>query len=304
MKTISRNIYFYKINAGFKNSGIPVDLDLHSIFERIDKIPLDNPDRYMPFNGRHICCWVIEKEFPMRIILGNIRTDTFPLLVKKGHLSPLQIPDGSEMAENIHIVIFKDYTIGFEYNSFGPRISSLADYVNTKAYDTSKQYITVDPLIQQDQITRILKLNRISSFTLRIKPGFVQIDKYKKLPLMRALDLCQGVGGADSLEITYKASRKIGAYLSPDLLQSAVEIAKEIDSDMMVEKLQLKGLNTETMEEININLLNTKVMSKKQIMRLDSNCKALDSSDAFMKIEQSYNDLGNEIERAYLVSNV
>ena len=240
MKTISRNIYFYKLNAGLKKSGIPTEVDFRTIFNYIDQIPFEDPNRYLPYNGRHICCWVIEKEYPIHIILGNIRTDTFPLLVKKGQFTPLHVPEGEEMAENIHIVIFKDYTVGFEYNSYGPRITSLAEYINIKAHEVNQQIITMEPLIQKDQIARIVQLKKISSFTLRIKPGFVQVDKYKKLPILEALALCEGVGGADTIEITYKASKKIGAFLSPDLLQSAVGIAKEIDSDMMVEKLQPK----------------------------------------------------------------
>lgn len=304
MKTISRNIYFYRLNAGFKNSGAPISVDLPMIFEHIDQIPFDNPKRYLPFDGRNICCWVVEKNYPIHIILGNIRTDTFPLLVNKGKFTPLDIVDGSEMAENIHIVIFEDYTLGFEYNTFGPRITSLADYINSKAHDVNKQIITMEPLIQRDQISRLVQLKTINSFTIRVKPGIVQVDRFMDLPILKVLEACQSGSGADSIEITFKASKKVGVYLSPDLLQSAVGIAKNIESDVMVEKLQLKGVNSNTLEEMSVNLLNTKFMSKKQILRLDSNCKAVDPNDAFQKIEQAYNDFGDEIGKACLVSYV
>ena len=65
MSTISRTIYFYRVDSGLKPDGEPIPFNPIPTLEHIDKLKFDFDGKYLSdVNGRIICCWADSKQMP------------------------------------------------------------------------------------------------------------------------------------------------------------------------------------------------------------------------------------------------
>ncbi len=86
--SIYRKIYFYRIHAGNTPAGEPLQYDLKSALEIIEKLSFQTEARYLrDEDGSEICCWIHDLCPPQKVTFGKIRRDDLPQLEHKGKLS-------------------------------------------------------------------------------------------------------------------------------------------------------------------------------------------------------------------------
>ncbi len=71
---ISRKIYFYKIHAGYDLAGKPIQYNVKSALEAIDKLAFQLDARYLKDeDGFEVCCWIKDLCSPQKVSFGKIR---------------------------------------------------------------------------------------------------------------------------------------------------------------------------------------------------------------------------------------
>lgn len=149
---IERKIHFYRVCMEGDNASA---FNPNHVLQDIINLNFQNGDRYCPHgDGDDICAWPLDNPNHNWLRLGIIRRSNFPQVENHGTISPLPISINHGLLESIHIVFFPNNIVGSEFNFYGPRISSLALYLNTKFADTLSR-IHFDILLRQDVQQRL-----------------------------------------------------------------------------------------------------------------------------------------------------
>ena len=123
-KTVTRKVFFYKVNAGVNtDTGEPCKIIFGPAIRELNKLPFTTDGRYLDTDeGKQLCCWPDRVELPYRLRLANIRRGQYPPVENEGSFSPLVLGSGRGLAEITHMVLFPGGICGAEFNFYGPRV--------------------------------------------------------------------------------------------------------------------------------------------------------------------------------------
>src|SRR5712691_3919509 len=93
---ITRKIYFYRVHAGINLARKPIEYNVKSALEAIEKLDFLTESRYLKDEeGYEICCWIHSSSCPQKVMFGKIKRDDLPQLEHRGKLTDLSVPEES-----------------------------------------------------------------------------------------------------------------------------------------------------------------------------------------------------------------
>jgi hypothetical protein len=302
LPTAERRIFFYQLDAGLDDDGVPVDVDLSPVLERIDRLPFALGGRYMPGDGDTVTsCWVDAIAPRVQLRLATIRRSGLPQLEETGNLRPLLIGPREGVAEQIHIVLFRTVVdgvpatiAGSEFNVYGPRVSRLAHYL-VRQSSGSLPPMTFRPLIRRDASEALSRLTDIRLFRLRITPAYLPEVIAESDTLGAAFRAAEAIGSADEYEIVARPRPRSRGRIDASFLAIARHFARRDDLRAVVSAFEVRGQDEATGRVEAIDLLSDKLIAKRQILREDELGRALDAQAAYGAIEDAYGDLRDEL---------
>jgi hypothetical protein len=298
LKTVLRAIYFYKINIGNDQSGKPIIFNPLSILHGIDLLPWKKNGRYWDNDGKFTFCQVDHYSDPRKLRLCDSRRTDLPQIEKNGVFNPINIPDHSGIVEQIHIVFFDDNVIGFDFNYYGPRVTKIGYYFYEKAKDLCPKTLLIEPLINKDVSQQLEKLKTIRLFQLRIKSSYADQISKADASLGDAFKAAKTVGDSEEIEIVLRPNPHSKDVLSNKVFSAIKKIIGFNSSPSDITKFVIEGSYNQESENIKLDLLNSKILSKKSIELQVDNFKTLDKEKAYSAIENAYKELEDQIKVA------
>jgi hypothetical protein len=296
MSTISRTIYFYRVDSGLKPTGEPISFDPIPILEHIDKLQFDFEGKYLSdINGRIICCWADSKQMPCKCRLGSIRRDDLPGVENQGEITALEIPERSGLVEQTHIVFLGNDIAGCDFNYYGPRISKFANYVADKAVGIAPSIVNFKPIIRRDIYKQLKKMKYLKMFQLKIHAPFAETIKDIDQNLAEAFEGAKKAGDADIIELILRQSRQSKGWLAEGLLETAQKLVRQQDIQYESYKFVVNGYDEEQEKVVTLDLLSDRLIIKKTIARMEVRSRTLSKTAAYAAIISAYNGSKEEI---------
>lgn len=161
--SVERKIFFYKLEL--KQNENPVQIP--PIFNYLNSLPYSEDGRYLLTEDENFRSIYIDSfEFPLRARLGTKRRNDLPMIEINGATDYLTMPEGAGLLEPIHFVIFSDNIIGIEFNFYGPRPTSIRQYLLRKA-DAFIDEVTLTPIIRHDLSQLIERIGEVRVFSFK-----------------------------------------------------------------------------------------------------------------------------------------
>lgn len=294
--TIERQIYFYRVDTGYDNSGKPIPFNPIPTIEHVDKLDWSLKGRYWKDeNEKLIACWIDSKQMPCKIRLGSIRRSDFPQVEEQGEITPLEISEKSGLLEQTYMVFLEDNIVGCDFNFYGPRITKLPYYLADKAVGIAPPELNFTPLLRQDVYEQLKEFKYLKLFNLKIRSSFADTIKDIDRSLSDAFKAAQTVGEADEIELILRATGRSTGWLSEKLLDIAAKLMKLKDIHFESKKFVVSGYNQEKQKAVELDLLSDKLIIKKSILKADKRSRALNKNSAYNAIISAYNELKKEI---------
>jgi len=294
---LERKIHFYRAYCGKDEGGKPHIFKYAAPLAHIDKLPFTDHKlggRYFEdVDGNVFCCWP-EKD-PNKARFAVIRRDAFPQVEELGNVSPLSVPANAGLVEIIHVRFFPKNIIGFDANFYGPRLPRFARYINQVA-DGVGPKVNFDPLLRRDAVKE-LSGKDLRVFSLRVKRSEIETVKQADESLGAAFEATEKVGHADEVQIILRPALYTRGNLGKKMMDLAKQLAgrsdiADIASEFKVDVLE-PGRPSQT-----IDLLGDAFIADTRILKQSTKGRALDPKDAFIKIEEAYEDRKQELEKA------
>ena len=132
---VERKIQFFRMYVG--NNAAEVarhTIDYNDILEEIYALPFSNDDdgRYLFDDEGNALCAIDARISRPALIFSRVRRTGLPLLEDRGRMNELDLDATTGLLEPIHVMMFPDNVVGAEYNHYGPRITSLGQYLSDK----------------------------------------------------------------------------------------------------------------------------------------------------------------------------
>ena len=290
---VERSIYFYKVV--FLPEEPTPSIDWPRLCERISGLSAANKywtDRF----GNETSCW-IDSSNPVKIRYGSIRRRGLPQVERLGNLSPLGIPPDSSLVDMIHVRVFQEgdtAIVGSDFNFHGPRMSRLAHYLNEK--DNSIPTFGFQPILKQDAVERLERLDGLRLFRLRINKTFVDAVKRANESLGASFEAQAELGDADEIEVVLTVKRySRSTFLSRTLQTITRRLLGNRDLPGNATAFEVAGFNATEDKSETIDLLSANFVVKKDFIKESEKSRALKPRAAFTSIEDAYNELRDEL---------
>lgn len=298
--SIERTIRFYRVQVGFTETGEPRPFDAAAIFDRISSLEWDpeNPEgRYLD-DGRGLvtCCSVHEKH-SRRVWFAGVRRRDLPQLEHEGNLKALSVPEGAGLAERSHMVFFRNNLVGVEFNFYAPRINRLRQYLRAKVPDLAPE-VSFEALLRNDAAQRLEQLDDIRKLTLRVRPSLVETIREANESLGKAFDVLMEGDRAQDVEIVLRMKPGGSGTLMQTLLGACRKLLTKGSFRDEATTFRVKGLSNGTRQVEEFDLLNDALFSKKMIVREGDESKAVDTTSAFLAIEEAFQEREQELLEA------
>ncbi|MEV2273560.1 DUF6731 family protein [Nonomuraea africana] len=296
--TVERNIYFYRIDAGADESGVPrnVDMELAAAFKAIEDLPFESDSaRYMTqADGNALCAWVDDVSEVTRIRLGSIRKNGLPQSEFGGRLRNLSLEDNEGICEMSHICVFASGIVGVEHNYYGPRATRLPSYVQY-ALSGSVTPFTLEALLRHNVASQLQGRKSIRKLTMRVRRSYIAAISEANESLGKALEAAATGSGAATVGIVLQPEPYKRTNLKPELTDFLRKIISREDLHEQTEELRAAIVDDATGKVDEINLLADHLISKRSILRLAARSRVLDSRDAYRTIVEAYRDIYEDL---------
>lgn len=296
-KELERKIHFYRAYCGKNEAGRPLPFKHGAPLAAIDKLPFTDHrvgGRYFEdVDGNVFCCWPDKKD-PNKAQFAVIRRDAFPQIEEQGNFSPLSIPANAGLVEIIHVRFFPKNIIGFDANFYGPRLPRFARYINQVAGVNPK--VQFDPLLRRDAVEELTGKD-LRVFSMRIKSSEIDTVAQASKSLGAAFEATDKVSQADEVQIILRPTLYTRGNLGKKLMDLTKRLAKRNDIGDIASEFKVDVLPPGKASQT-IDLLGDAFIADTRILKQSTKGRALDPKDAFVKIEEAYEDRKQELEKA------
>lgn len=289
-RLIERRIYFYRADAGADAGGAPIPLDLTSTLQAVESVPFSSSSkRYWPQRGGDaIGLWTSGQVYD-RFVLAAVRRSSLPQSELNGTLADLNLGAGAGLHEPSHVRVYPDNLFGIEFNFYGPRPSRLPLYL--KHVVPGAPDFVLESLLRHDAQDQLEHHNEMRLLELHIRPSYSSQVAEADESLGAAFKALGKVSKAEVLGLTLRPEPNKRSSLGKKALKAARKLARKQDLVENVIKFKAKGVNDLTGRVETINLLEDQLVSRKKIVTLGSNSRAVSSAAAFEAIDQAYEEL-------------
>ena len=302
-RNVTRKIYFYRIEAGTSSDNKPIQFDPTKALEHIAGLSYEPNGNYLiTSEGAETLCVVERNVSPHRIVLANVRRTGLPQQEEAGKLSPLGIPPTSGIVEPIHVVFFKNNIVGCEFNFYGPRVSRLKTYLMSRGGGHCSN-IEFTALLRQNAVDDLEKMRSLKSMTLKIHSSYAETIERADESLGAAFKAAREAGAAGVVTLVLSPEKRTKtAKIADGLVDKIRSIMKLPEIREQAKDFKVTGIEDETGRQLEVDLLSDQFIAKKTVVQTDSRTRAVDSTSAFMAIEEACSELYEQLLKAPGVS--
>jgi hypothetical protein len=286
--TIERKIYFYRIDNGVNEAGVPIAFDPEPVLQVVEQLAFNTAERYLlQKDGNVLFCMAARLQAPQRIMFIQTRRNGLPPQEKDGQIKALNFAPEAGLAEITHAVFFPDDLIlGAEFNYHGPSIKNLPYYLRNRLQDKCPDF-SVRHLLKQNVLEDLKAVPEISLARLRIRTSHLHAVDELDADLGSAVSAAANVAGAEDIEIIVR--RKKGGLAQR--IQAFTRNAAQKDSIRDdVEKLTIEGKSVLSGRKEVVDILSDKYIFQSEVLLQDARSKAVRSDSAFHQIESVYSE--------------
>ncbi|WP_406657525.1 hypothetical protein V7O62_02925 [Methanolobus sp. ZRKC2] len=295
-KEIIKKIYFYRLLMEMDGEFV----NASDAFSEINEIPFDNDERYYELkNGNKWAMYVDSCENPIRARMGTRRENELPEVECAGNLTPLDIPPKSGLYEPTHFTLFSDNVVGVEYNHYGPRISSLNQYIPRKIPDVVDK-ITIHPLMKRDVLETIQDIGEVRSFSFAAHRDMGLLIKQLDKNLSAGFEALKRTSDSEMIEVVLKNPQYSRDKVELPLISNIANLISWLRKSEVkdgVNKFKIHAQDTTLDEYRTFDLLQEYIMSEKQVITIDETHRTVNSNAMYAAIHQAYRDCKSEINR-------
>ena len=292
-----RSIYFYRADGGLRPTGKPVPVDLRESLAKVNTLPCAADGRYLEQDdGNILCAWVDSAE-EQRFRLATIRRSDLPRIEQGGNLSDLRLSDDQGLYEPIHIRVFADNIFGVEFNFYGPRPSRLAWYLR-RVTGNEKLQFTLDPLLRQDVLAQLNRLEEVRLLDLAIRPSYASAVREASRDLGAAFEAAARVGQPELVRLILSPEAYSRSFLRRTVRRAARTLAARSNIRENAQTFTVKGLDVETQTIEVVDVLRDQLVASKSIVRLDARSRAINDDAAYAAIQEAYTSLESQLQQA------
>lgn len=293
-----RKIFFYAADVGRRKNGTLLPFHPAPILQHISGIPIASADRRLQIpDDKTLYCWVDDHSSPQKARLATIRRSDFPSVEASGTLRNLPLAEDEGLADEIHVVFFDHNIVGAIYNYYGPRISALAKYFSAKAGHIYRN-IQFDPLLDPETENRLNRLEDIRLLELKMEPSMAEILANQSKPLGDAFIATRELFDAEGqIEIVARRKPYAKGGLGSALLDAVKRIYRNTPVRENAERFRIEGINNAGEKEV-IDLLSDDLVVSRQVLKQDSQRRAIEPESAFKAIASAYEEVEHKLERA------
>ncbi|MER7209866.1 hypothetical protein ABT340_22635 [Streptosporangium sp. NPDC000239] len=296
--TIQRSVYFYRIDAGADETGIPknINVELEAGLKAIGDLPFDLANRrYMnQSDGSSLCTWIDAVGEVTKIRLGTIRKNALPQSEFGGTLRNLTLEAEEGLCETSHICLFPNGIVGVEHNFYGPRAKRLSAYM-MHVLSGSLPSFTMEALLRHDVSKQLEGNKSVRKLTLRVRRSYTSTIAEANESLGRALDAAAVGSDAAVVGLILQPEPYKKIDLKSDLIHFLRRIMRKEDLREQTRELKATIVDDKTGRTDEINLLEDQLISKKTILRQSQRSRVLNSDDAYRKIAEAYEELREDL---------
>jgi hypothetical protein len=295
---VERKIYFYRASVGLAASKRLIRFDHAPVLEHVRSLPFSATGRYLEIaDGQAVCCWPASGHAPNRLRLGNIRRSGLPQLDRAGRLGALRIPADAGLAEQIHVIFFRNNIVGADFNFYGPRLSRLSEYFARRAEGVCPA-VEFEPLLRQDVLEQLRRLGDLRLFSFKVRTSFLDRVAEAERSLGEALRATAEAGSAYEVELVLRTRSRSRETLASRLLTGARRLAALPGLRAEASRFVVRGLDRESGEVEEVDVLRDLFIVSKRIGLESERTRGLDPISAFEAIEEAYGELRADLEAA------
>ena len=300
MAKVERTVHFYLANLGTDESGRPLPFDPRPALNAIDSLPFRaTPNgRYEQENeGNVLCLFATSRQWD-RVQFCRVRRTQLPLVEEAGQLSELHIPANAGLSEAIHVRFFPNNVVGAMYNHFGPRVSSLGQYLHVIS-GRAIPPVEFRPLLNSDTTKLMDNLEDLRVLEFDIRRSYKSVVADADVSLAAAFDGNEELlGSQETISLVAKPERRAAQQLIARLRDPLRWILQRHDLHENVVRLRARGKRTDTGRVETLDFLRDRFASSQEVVRMGGRNRSLDSTSAFDAISRAYVQLRDELELA------
>lgn len=298
---MQRTIYFYEVVQQFTDNKLP-DTEIRAILNNLTRASSNNATAYIQTGNDEVCrAWIqpagmVAADELGRLKWGKTRKSGLPMIEGQGNFRPIQInaSQGEGINDLSHLTFFKGGVIGFEFNFYGPRVGSLAQYISEKA----NCEIGFRPILNPDTAAKLARMTTVTKFELKVKSNdLAALDLGNK----KFEDAVANLGEfSNCTDLTISMS--VDSRKQDGLLQKVKSFAQRIvdgdEAEETVKKVKLYGKDSLSTRIDEVDLLQEFLLSKQEVVLQNQHLRVVDSISAYNAIASGYSDLKQSIKRA------
>jgi hypothetical protein len=297
--TAKRSIYFFRIDGGAGDDGVPINVDLHPALQKLDGLPfrpVEDGGRYVASGESDQCVWVDEVGEISKIRFANIRRNALPLAEIGGQLTDLNLADEAGIYEVSHLCIFPDGIVGIEFNFYGPRPSRLAPYLRRAVGEDCPEF-ALEALLRQDVAALLLRKKAVRKLDLSVRRPYIDVIAQANASLGAALRAAETASQADCVGVYLEPEPYQRRNLDGGILDMLRQLARRSDLRENARTLRATVVDQEDRAE-EIDLLRDELISEKKILRQHGRTRVLLGDDAYAQIIKAHTERLDELSAA------
>jgi len=294
-----RSIYFFRIDGGAGDDGLPIKVDLHPALQKLDGLPfrpVEEGGRYVASGDADQCIWVDSVGEICTIRFANIRRNALPLAEIGGQLSDLDLADEAGIYEVSHLCIFPDGIVGMEFNFYGPRSSRLAPYLRRTVGGDCPEF-ALEALLRQDVADLLSRKKAVRKLDLSVRQPYIAVIEQANASLGSALRAAETASQADCVGVYLEPEPYQRRNLDGGILDMLRQLVRRSDLRENARTLRATVVDQEDRTE-EIDLLRDELISVKTILRQQGRTRVLLGDDAYAKIIDAHTERLEELSTA------
>lgn len=296
---VDRKIHFYRIDAGQNASGHLLPFDPAPTINHIRSLPTNGDRRLVRADGNSTYCWIFRGTAPQRLRVATVRRFGLPMIEAQGNVQSIALAADAGLADMTHVVLFPNNIAGADFNFYGPRLSRLEEYFAVKA-DGVTPPLTFDTLLNPNVAQRLNDLGELRLFNFRIRRSDVEVLEQRHQSIFRAFRALREVGTAEELEVILRPRKNGRNPIGEEPLLLARELANDDESRNSATKFVVKGVDTDG-NVTEVDVIGDQLLAVKKVIKLGDQDRTIVPGSAFGAIEEAYDEMRYDIERAAAV---
>jgi hypothetical protein len=299
--TLKRRIHFYRAVVP-KVKGQPGVFDPAAALVHIDGLEFSETGRYMQDGERLLCSWVDDPQRLGRARLAVVRREGLPSVEQAGVEKDLQLGATEGLVEQIHIQMFEQNIVGCEFNFYGPRLPSLARYLQARGGPDAPE-VSFEPLVRGDVAKMLDDFAGIRMLKLRVRRAEIAEVEAIDKSLGKALRAQANLAAADVVEITLGVKPySRGETLGRAAFNRVRKLAKRKEIADLVDRFVIDAVPSDGGRSRELNILDDHLIGEEEISKLRGRGRRLDHAATYAAIGRSFDGLKDELVKAASVS--